>query len=212
MTYRSDIYTINNHLSLKGFREGDIVWESSLVIAIRDARKATGRNEETGIPDNLTSCGYQGSWLGAIGYLTVLDLIGKTYKPKNQPDLIKTSNTIDKALQYFGNVTYKDASAIYALRCSLMHDYNLINFDKKDRNEFNHVFEVDVSGPLVTHRVSESVIFELPMKKHSITKVNIKALCDKVEEIYSYLIQLNIVEGLEFKENAEVLRKYFCRH
>jgi len=206
------IYTIDNHLNLKGHRKDNLVWESSLVIALRDARKSSGRNEETGIVETNQTCGYSGCWLGAIGYLTVLDLIGKTYKPKESLPLTKTNSHIDSALQYFGNVTYENACAIYALRCSLMHDYNLINLGKS-KPELNHVFTVDVAGPLVSLRTCNApAIFELPISINSITTINLRALGDKVEEIYKELIYLNSVQKLGFVQSSEMLKKYFWSH
>lgn len=204
-------YSIENHLKLYGHREGSLVWESSLVIALRDARKSSGRNSKTGIVENNNENGYPGCWLGAIGYLTVLDLVGKTYKPQGASPLHKTNSEIDAALQYFGNVSYEDACALYALRCSLMHDYNLINL-KTSKPELKHVFTVSVGGPLVALRAIPPSAFVLPMAGENITEVNLRALGDKVEEIYQKLIEMNAEGKLECVSSSEKLKEYFWCH
>lgn len=55
---------------------------SAFCAALRDARKFTGRNLDTGGKLSEPSCGDHGSWLGAIGYMTLIDQIGSCFKPK----------------------------------------------------------------------------------------------------------------------------------
>ena len=63
--------------------------------ALRDARKATGRQ----LNDNSRSDINHGSWLGAIGYIVLLDQIGGCLKPKNRGS--RYENGFKKALDYF---------------------------------------------------------------------------------------------------------------
>ena len=56
---------------------------SSFWAALRDARCATGRNVETGtVVDEAKT----GSWLGAIGYLMLLDQIGTAVRRSEAPE------------------------------------------------------------------------------------------------------------------------------
>ena len=67
--------------------------------ALRDARKFTKRDKDTGQKLIEDDCGDHGSWLGAIGYLALLDQIGGCFKPKDTATI--PGNCIVKALGYF---------------------------------------------------------------------------------------------------------------
>src|SRR5262245_56853359 len=77
----------------------NVQYFSGFVKGLREARKFTKRPQDTGekLPDD--TCGNHGSWLGAIGYLCLLDQIGKCFKPATAS--IITGNSIGKALKYF---------------------------------------------------------------------------------------------------------------
>jgi hypothetical protein len=67
---------------------------SGFTAALRDARGATGRHPSSGaVVKPEDNC----SWLGAVGYLILLDQIGTCFKPAGTGEL--RGNTIDSALQ-----------------------------------------------------------------------------------------------------------------
>lgn len=72
-----------------------------------------------------------GSWLGAIGYLLLLDQIGTAVEPAGAARSQRVS--ILRALEWWSpGVTEKGRKAIHALRCALGHDYSLFNTNSND--------------------------------------------------------------------------------
>jgi hypothetical protein len=109
---------------------GSIQVLSSFAAALRDARYATGRDENTGKP---LPGGRHESWIGLVGYLTVLEHIGNTMEAKrsrNLPQGLTRSNLtgLERALWDFGSpeVPWNEIQAIYALRSSFAHHYGVI--------------------------------------------------------------------------------------
>jgi len=182
--------TISNEDAIKihfrpNTKVGDVTYFSGFMAAIRDARKATSRNEDNGekIPEK-----HYGSWLGAIGYMTTLNQIGNCFRPKNSA-LIK-GNTIIKALSYFSSLSKAEREAIYALRCSFTHDYSLSN--------------INPGNPLRQHRFTvcqgSDFIVKLPKDKwngdynnrtrDNCTIISLEGFGDLVEGIIKKLIVL----------------------
>ena len=112
---------------------------SCLVLALGDARKCTGRDIKTG-KKNHDSTPKPGCWLGAIGYMALLDQIGSCLKPRGEK--ASRESGILRALKHFSDLEHKKIEAIYALRCAFAHDYNLAN-ENKEKADRQHVFTVD---------------------------------------------------------------------
>ncbi len=113
---------------------------------LKESRTATNRNPSTG--EKLVGCSHA-SWLGAIGYLALLDQIGACFKPKNASE--QHGNAIGKCLRYFTDLSPAEIDAIYALRCAFAHDFSLYNINQKNQS-LTHCFKVFASpdGPVVT--------------------------------------------------------------
>jgi hypothetical protein len=122
---------------------------SSLVAAMRDARGATSRNER-GRYRNQRESESSASWLGAIGYLSVLDQLGTCFARTGEWQASKVA--IIRAIGYWApEVTSTEAHALYALRCSLVHAYSLWNDgggEPRQRHKFGLV--VTPGADLVT--------------------------------------------------------------
>jgi len=132
---------IDIHLKLNyETAENGLIHFSTLYGAIKDARKMTGRNIETGAKDSSNTFGHLGSWLGTMGYITILDQIGKCYRPKGKTALERNKSTIIKALKYFSDLNDSEINALYALRNAFFHDFSLFN---KDNSKYLHQFIVD---------------------------------------------------------------------
>lgn len=181
---------IKAHLYLNSEKdENGKVSESSLVHALRNIRLTTERDQDTGI---ATPNGYLGNWIGAIGYITILDQIGKCYRPTYK-EKINPPNTpsIKKALAYFSNLNEDERVVIYALRNAFHHDFSLLNINL-GKPEMCHHFEVNA------HPTNH--IVRLPKKQwdgkvdsrcpENVTYVNLQALGDLVEGIYTELLHL----------------------
>lgn len=198
--YLSEIKHQEGRNYFSGFRGG-----------LRDTRQATGRNLDTG---EKKVVGNHGCWLGAIGYLVLLDQIGTTLKPKGAARA--TGNTINIALTYFTSLNKAERCALYALRCAFAHDFSLVNIPPakaRDRVLLQHHFIVD--------RGDNGRFIELPtipwdgdiqnLDRSYMTYVNLEALGDMFEDIYHQLLNSSVRNELEIALPGgaeELLAKY----
>ena len=144
------------------------------------------------------SCGDYGSWLGAIGYLSLLDQIGKCFKP-SAAVTINNENSISKALKYFAtHIPNAEVDAIYALRNAFAHDYSLYNINN-NRPSYTHHFTVLKSPvhPLVRLPQTQWGGNIGNRTQNNMTVINLEALGDTVEQICFRLLQLANNNGLE---------------
>jgi len=96
-----------------------VKYQSSLIAILGDARGAADRNQEGRVKPNRRSQ----SWLGATGYLILLDQVGKTFKVNGAPDTF--DHPIGLAISHFTPIQHEATiEALYALRCALAHDYS----------------------------------------------------------------------------------------
>jgi hypothetical protein len=103
--------------------QGPIELRSSLEASLRNCRDATHRDANGNVPPGADA----GSWLGAIGYLALLDQIGGAVinlHPSRKPS---GGSCVERALAHFTDVTGDEAICLYALRNSLAHDFSLVN-------------------------------------------------------------------------------------
>lgn len=172
---------------------GPIVIKSGLRAGLEDARSSTGRFPATGAKIIGAS---HGSWLGAVGYMIVLDQIGSCFKPESIPPV--SGNTIEKALSYFSNLNQAERNALYALRCAFAHDYSLYNVNSK-KPEYTHQFGVGVgtNAPVVT--LPQQAWDGDYNRKPDISKtiINLEAFGDLVEDVFRQLWQLAESQQLE---------------
>lgn len=205
--------TIGLHLSPPHVLEGK--WRySAFIAALRDARLATGRNPNTGDKINTLLLG---SWLGTMGYLALLDQIGKCFKPKGMATL-STRREIIKALTYFSNLNERKKYAIYALRCSFAHDFSLFNIPQRERDKalLQHHFVVGVGkdAPLITFPDQGNDWNGVYQDKSSEnrTSVNLEKLGDLVEDICQKIREYADSDELEITLNGgadELACRYF---
>jgi hypothetical protein len=123
-----------------------LTYKSSLIALLADARGAAQRDQTTG---DVVVGSESTSWLGAVGYLILLDQIGKCFKPLDNP--ATDAEPIIRALRNFSTIQDNPTlQALYALRNALAHDYALFNPNKYDParcHAFN--FCVGTAGPVV---------------------------------------------------------------
>lgn len=145
--------------------------------ALVDARKFTGRNINDGskLPDSKHGC-----WLGALGYMALLDQIGTCLKPKGTSE---GGNDIEKVLKYFTSLGKDEIQAIYALRCAFAHNYSLANTN--NRQDRQHVFTVCEGdwAPLVQLPIIPWDGVYQTVGRDNLTVVNLEAFGDLVESV-----------------------------
>jgi len=130
--------------------DGSITAFSSFAAALSDARNATGRDKN----GNILDPSKRGSWLGAVGYMILLDQIGSCFKPTLVDPVV--GNSFIKALKYFSSLPNTCIEALYALRCAFAHDFSL--FNRNTENELRmHRFEVRIGN-------SEDVVVFPPVR------------------------------------------------
>lgn len=189
---------------------------SAYIAAIRDARVATGRDADNGKKIN-PAC--HGNWLGAMGYLALLDQIGKCLKPKFKDGLTSETYAIIKALSNFSDLNEYEKYAIYALRCSFAHDFSLFNIPKnnnknKDKLLLHFVVVDGDTAPLVTFPdPGNEWNGELKDKSaKNRTLVNLEKLGDLIEEICRKIREYADLDELEITLDGganELAYRYF---
>jgi hypothetical protein len=145
-----------------------------------------------------------------MGYITILDQIGKCYRPKNKLQLKESKSAIIKALNYFTDLNDKEINALYALRNAFFHDFSLFN---KFNSKYLYQFIVD-NHP--TNPVAVLPKNDWDGKLDNIcndnaTYVNLQALGDLVENIYKMLLELSNNGDLEIElegQENELVSKY----
>ena len=187
------------------------IYFSCLGQALKDARKASGRNENSGDLDRLEG---SHSWLGAIAYLMLVDQIGECYK---NPAKGESSYSIPfrKALHYFSDLTQSDNKVLYGLRSSLVHNYSLVSRFRRDPNDpwdYCYVFglQADSNSPLIIppNEKWRGDISLIEREKHS-TTITLRKVGDLVEKMYKYIIDLHGKGQLEITMDPEELVKCF---
>jgi hypothetical protein len=196
---------IEAHLYPTPPRHG-VQYKSSLIALLTDARGATGRDLDTG---SVVTHDHTRSWLGATGYLILLDQVGTCFQRVGAK--VPADNPIARALKQFSHVT-DDArmDAIYALRHALAHDYALYNTNSKHPNRqhaFN--FTADAHTPLVVlpHRPWSGSYNAI--RREEVTVVNLRALGDLGEAVVANLRQLHEQQRLGITMDiAEFMVRY----
>ncbi len=116
---------------------------SALEALLSDAHRATGRDDEGDVIDEP----HLGTWLGVMGYLALIDQIGKVLKWTTKPE--DYASGFEQILQQHGK-TESEAAALYGFRNAMVHSYGLANVNKGIPNR-QHYFRLNVWGgsPLV---------------------------------------------------------------
>ncbi len=173
-------------------------WFSTFSAVVRDARQMTGRNLTSGIVSDES---HRGSWLGALGYLVMLDQVGQCFRPTPVPRQAPHPAGVAKALTYFAPKLGDDEIlALYALRCAFVHDFGLSSW-----GTIPHAAGLTHRFRLVANATSP--LIELPATpwngdltvaslRRSQTIVNVRALGDLAE---------SIVETVQARQRAGLL-------
>ena len=150
---------------------------TSFFAALGDARSATGRDDNGAIEDEPRS----GSWLGAIGYMALLDQIGKSIKPANMPRSEDREGLV-LALHHWTDLDEPSIQALYALRCALAHDFSLYNQGRTDRQ---HLFALDRqdSGSVVRFPITRWTGNFMETSNDMRTWVSLRLFGDLVERV-----------------------------
>ena len=185
---------------------GNAKYFSGFMAGLRDARRVTGRDESTGAAANTN---LRGSWLGAVGYMSMLDQIGKCFRPKGKTSG-NTNRAICEALKAFTALQDDAILALYALRCSFTHDFCLFNWNANDARLQHHFLVTSGGNQLVTLPVSPWD-GNYPANGTSITIIDLGLLGDLVETIYKDIcahVQAGTLDIILPDGSDELLNRY----
>jgi hypothetical protein len=187
-TRRIERLALKEHL-LGVASSGEWYVNSSLVRALAAIRENTGRDAK----GQKVNPKLHGSWLGAIGYMAVLDQIGTCFRPARTTKRLqaKTPGVI-KALTYFSRCSKEDIYAIYGLRCALAHDYSLccVHPRKADRHYQFGLTKGTFPRKVVVHPEVRWDGSYANKKQENQTIINLERFGDLVEKLYHHLIAL----------------------
>jgi|APTNR8051073442_1049403.scaffolds.fasta_scaffold00090_13 hypothetical protein len=140
-------YSIRRHLSGQIEVAADAQYFNGFTAGLRDSRRMTGRDPDSGVvvhPEQ-TVC-----WLGILGYMILLDQLGKCFRPKGAKP--RSRNGFKSVLRDFAGLNDADITALWALRCTLAHDYSLVAEDAKSGYLTYHFRLIGGNAPpIVTH-------------------------------------------------------------
>jgi hypothetical protein len=157
---------------------------SGMTAVLRDARRDSGRSQDTG---RVVCESDTGHWLGAVGYLVLLDQIGKCFR---DDDTVAASNPPWKAavqrclVHWAPEVPAAQVHALYALRNALAHDYSLFNSSRDPNLRHHFTLHRSATGPIVQlPQVPWDGKFDTPPSRQSATWVSLRLLGELAEEI-----------------------------
>lgn len=149
---------------------------SSLDAALRDVRGVVDRDSDGRVRDPDRSR----SWIGASGYLMLLDQLGTVF------DFGSFTRLLTSDLG--GGLSEDEAAAIYGLRNAFIHNYGLVNEPPANRSEayrtrLRHVFNLQVGGNQLVVVGDRTNVLTRTLRDVPATVVDLGRLGDLVEMI-----------------------------
>lgn len=184
--------------------------ESGFRHALNEARVATGRDPDKG---SKTNPQLHGSWIGAIGYFTLLDQISDCFRPKG----VASSQYKDlrTALEHFTPLDAPKRDALYALRNAFTHDYSLYNIGKPP---LTHHFSVTRGAAIGAVVILPKTAWDgdyMNRVPDNQTTVNLAVFGDLVEDVVATILSLHTAGNLEIalKDGSdELVCRYLFRY
>jgi hypothetical protein len=198
---------------------GSIRYRSSLEALLRDARGAVGRDLDSGAvlhPDHSRS------WLGTMGYLALIDQVSNLLDVPPDPELPKGASNFEALLHWDGYVLADEAAALYALRCSFVHNYGLLNNPRGRVSpvrapSLTHMFELGANGGTEVVKLGRRDFDnDTPIAEISPTFVDLRSVVDLCEQLISNLRSKHLAgDGLPIRASIplhEFKRACFFAH
>ncbi len=141
------------------------------------------------------------SYLGTSGYFSLLDQVGNCFIPNNPKDA--SLKGLKSSLLEFTDLSQDDRDSLYALRCSLAHDFSFVNKDpERDRKGryFRRFTVVSDDSYGVIHAADQKWTGDLSDNSPEVfTLVNLEALGDLAEEVVRKLKQLVDTDAISIR-------------
>jgi hypothetical protein len=173
---------------------------SCLWAALRDARPPSGRNVRTGRPNPKQQ--KKQLFVGAIGYLVAVDLLGKALKLNagGSTERVRFLAALEDFAPSGVTLSQRDRKALYALRCSFAHNFGVVNVPEPphrpranwapDPELTHHFLLAEDTRRLITYgSLWDGATYPPPAK--TATVVNLRRLADLVEAMVEGLTYLH---------------------
>lgn len=192
--------------------EGRIRFQSSLRASLDDCRTITHRDAQ----GNVIPDAHAGSWLGAMGYLALLDQVGgavTNLAPYRTPG--PGTSDVERALAHFTSVNEDDGVCLYALRNSLTHHFSLVNLPRAWRQPSprritprDRQMTRRFTLTRLTDRLIEPPAFKWnpmrPNRTNATTTVDVQLLGDLVEGVVRELSSVYAAGALRIRTDPPV--------
>ncbi len=194
------------------WKEDGRTLKSPYMAVLRDARKATNRNQTTGnLLTSKKTLNRHGSWIGSLGYLILIDHVGSHFTLIDADISRGSVNNFIYALKVFSDLSEKERLALYALRNCFAHDYGLTNIPDDRMNTqvrdllFHHfvVYDSD-NGEMISFPKTRWDGSDITKKSH-ITKINLRKVGNFVEEMHISLKGLAAAKKLKVTADLELI-------
>lgn len=206
--------------------EEDEIRKSNFMMALKSARRLTGRNPLDGTAKCIDDMRFnlldidkeddqptdEKMMIGLTMYLILLDLIGCLFERKDKS--VECKNGVKRALTLFSKLEPSKIEAIKDLRNSLAHNFGLATEtikDKKGKENEGHKFTLSFTN--------DDPIIKLPTKEwnnkyedkedESSTVIGVYALCNEIENIIKDLMKTYESDNLKFKLPDEEIKSRF---
>lgn len=192
------------------------VHESTLHAALRDCRRAQNRDEWTGY---LAPGEDADHFLGAVGYLCLIDQVSTAIGLRGgryETGGLASEKAPYRALYDFTELPAEVIEAMYGLRCSLAHDYSLVNKHRRQERQHLYIFfggSELVQLPSADRRWDGEWVENFPEREA--TKFNMRRIGDVAEDVVSIARQRHEageVRVLCAGGVAEMEMRYFLSH
>jgi hypothetical protein len=159
---------------------------TSLEAALDDVRAAVGR-DASGVTRNHERAAY---WLGACGYLMLLDQISCVFRFDDFERLLRSDLV---------GLDADDAGAIYGLRNAFIHSYGLVNdadgLSENVRRRRRHTFRLTVGQSQLVTLGDRSDVLTAPLGDLPDTVVDLVRLGDVVEAVVAEIQRRHLAGG-----------------
>ncbi len=188
--------------------------KSSFIMALKSARYCMGRDIETGksfddeaggipavyamrdvIVDNWMFD--EARFMGMTMYLILLDQMGCVFALKDKI-ADRNESGVKYALECFSNMSKDECDAIYALRCTLAHNFGLATETRRGK-AYKFILSFDVNSPFVSLPAKEWNRDYSDKSDETSTTIGIYALCNEIESVVNKIYDAYERGNLKFK-------------
>ncbi len=186
--------TLTAYLSPPLVASDGLTIKSSLWAALLDIRAVTKRSAATGVVEDPEG---SRAWIGALGYLSLLDQLGTAVARPSRPNSIH-SNGILRALLAFADLDGDQLDAVVALRNAFAHDYSLVSIDSRPgKSGRTHRFSLNIEPGMLVSVPQDRWSGSFDPIDGSDTVMSLRGVGDLAESVVAEAQRCNAVGDLQ---------------